>query len=685
MKRIQRFIVALSLALLSSVPLSGQHFVPVYQSLYQPMNIIVNGATITGVDLEAGDEIGIFDTDISGTEICVGSIVLTGPITVGNPLPIVASTDDPLTTEQDGFIVGNTILYRFWDNSLSIELICITPSYETSFDEVFTSLGTALCGLEGIYSPTADAGADDESCSDTPYTLSGSATNQESILWVTSGDGTFDDATSLTATYTPGSSDIGSGIATLTLNAYAVSPCGDDASDFMVLLVQGAPTADAGADDDICEDASYTLSGIATNHDAVLWTSSGDGTFDDATLLNATYTPGSGDISGGGATLSLTATAILPCGTDAVDDMVLSIQTLPTANAGANANICENVSYTLSGSATDYASILWTSDGDGSFDDATLLNATYTPGTDDISTGVAILTLTASAMSPCGVDASDDMVLTVQNLPFASAGPDETICEGQTHTLVASASNYSTLSWTTAGDGTFDNASILNATYTPGTEDLSNGSVDLTLTASAVSPCGTGMIDVMTLSFEYLPSTPATPSGPTDVDIHITPTSIYEVVPTTPGAITYDWTLSPLAAGNLVSSGVTATVTWNAAYHGFAYVKVYAVNACGSMVSDSLEINVYNTVGVPGHENSGLSVNIMPNPNNGHFRVNIEGVESELNLALFGSDGSLIETRLINNTGTNNMEFSLEDLPNGLYFIRIYNEKINLLNKVIIQ
>lgn len=103
------------------------------------------------------------------------------------------------------------------------------------------------------------------------------------------------------------------------------------------------------------------------------------------------------------------------------------------------------------------------------------------------------------------------------------------------------------------------------------------------------------------------------------------------------------------------------------------------------MVSDSLEIFVYNSVGIPGHENRGLSVNIMPNPNNGHFRVNIEGVESELNLALFGSDGSLIETRLINNTGTNNMEFSLEDLPKGLYFIRIYNEKINLLNKVIIQ
>ncbi len=104
MKKIQTLIVTLGLALLYSVSLSGQHFVPVYESLYQPMNIIVNAGTIGGTDLEAGDEIGIFDTTISGDEICVGSIVLTGPIVAGIPLPIVAGTDDPLTTDQDGFI-----------------------------------------------------------------------------------------------------------------------------------------------------------------------------------------------------------------------------------------------------------------------------------------------------------------------------------------------------------------------------------------------------------------------------------------------------------------------------------------------------------------------------------------------------------------------------------------------------
>ncbi|MCK5765626.1 MAG: hypothetical protein KAH26_06575, partial [Bacteroidales bacterium] len=180
--------------MLSSVPLSGQHFVPVYESVYQPMNIIANAATIDGIDLEAGDEIGIFDTIPSGEQICVGSIILTGPIIPGNPLPVLACADDPLTTDQDGFIDGNPIIYRFWDDSESIELICVTMTYDLGFDIVFTSLGTALGSLDGVLSPSADAGADDETCEDTPYTLSGIATNQDYVEWTTDGDGTFDDA-----------------------------------------------------------------------------------------------------------------------------------------------------------------------------------------------------------------------------------------------------------------------------------------------------------------------------------------------------------------------------------------------------------------------------------------------------------------------------------------------------------
>jgi hypothetical protein len=54
--------------------------------------------------------------------------------------------------------------------------------------------------------------------------------------------------------------------------------------------------------------------------------------------------------------------------------------------------------------------------------------------------------------------------------------------------------------WSTAGDGTFYDETLLNATYTPGTADITAGEVNLTLEAMAVAPCEDSDSDGMTLS-----------------------------------------------------------------------------------------------------------------------------------------------------------------------------------------
>jgi gliding motility-associated-like protein len=61
------------------------------------------------------------------------------------------------------------------------------------------------------------------------------------------------------------------------------------------------------------------------------------------------------------------------------------------------------------------STLVWTTSGDGSFDDATLSTAIYTPGTSDISTGSVTLTLTTDdpdGSGPC-LAVSDDLVLTI--------------------------------------------------------------------------------------------------------------------------------------------------------------------------------------------------------------------------------------------------------------------------------
>jgi len=122
---------------------SQTHFQVVYSgNPYLAMNIYITEATIDGINLSAGDEIGIFDG-----EYCVGAGVLTGEIS--GYLALVASTDDPNTTEIDGFTVGNGISYKLWDTSEEIETDNVTPAY-TSGDGTFSSQGMATLTLSGL-------------------------------------------------------------------------------------------------------------------------------------------------------------------------------------------------------------------------------------------------------------------------------------------------------------------------------------------------------------------------------------------------------------------------------------------------------------------------------------------------------------------------------------------------------
>ena len=64
--------------------------------------------------------------------------------------------------------------------------------------------------------------------------------------------------------------------------------------------------------------------------------------------------------------------------------------------AGDDVESCPNVDFTLNGFALYSKEILWSSDGDGWFDDSTLAQPTYTFGTNDKQTRNVTLTLTAS-------------------------------------------------------------------------------------------------------------------------------------------------------------------------------------------------------------------------------------------------------------------------------------------------
>ena len=314
--------------------------------------------------------------------------------------------------------------------------------------------------------PTANAGADGETCETTSYTFApghASATNYASVNWTSSGTGSFTNGNTLNPTYNPSAADISSGSVTLTLHAIGNGSCAE-ATDNMILTITPAPTANAGANGETCETSSYTFApgdASATNNASVNWTTSGTGSFTNGNTLNPTYNPSAADISAGTVTLTLHAIGNGSCA-EATDAMILTITAAPTANAGVNGETCETSPYTFApgaATASNYTGVYWTSSSGGSFINGNTLTPTYNPTVTDVTNGTVTLTLHATGNGSCA-EVTDAMILTVTKVPTANAGADGETCETSSYTFApgdASATNNVSVNWTTSGTGTFTN------------------------------------------------------------------------------------------------------------------------------------------------------------------------------------------------------------------------------------
>ncbi|MBE0638654.1 MAG: T9SS type A sorting domain-containing protein [Bacteroidales bacterium] len=330
------------------------------------------------------------------------------------------------------------------------------------------------------------------------------AANFTAIQWSTSGSGTFNDPTLINPEYTLSDDDILAGSVELTLTG--INDCGSVSDNIEIIINECQPAVvDAGEDGTICEDAVFTISDAnALFYESLLWSNNGgDGQFNDPTLLNPSYTPGENDIEAGSVLLTLTAYPLEVCDT-VTDSKLLTIVLLPAAYSGLDQTICEDGEVSLSGEAYHHSFILWTTNGDGAFEDPEDLQTQYYPGVNDIAFQEVVITLTVFPLAPCAETANDEMMVSITKLPQVDAGDDVTIPVGETLQLSAVASDYFLVLWSTSGDGTFNAYDILNPIYTPGTEDIQNAGATLALTAFPLAPCTIQITDDLELSIDTL-------------------------------------------------------------------------------------------------------------------------------------------------------------------------------------
>jgi len=282
------------------------HFVPAFSGNGNDhMNISVATATLSGINLEVGDEIAAFDGSI-----CCGIVILKKSISFSDFLSygaIAASRAD--AGLSNGYTPGNTITYKFWDSSASKEYSGIVAEYldpqtgKTISAPTYTIGGLAIVKLSFLavnQTPVANAGADQIVNEGVLVTLDGTGSadpdgNTLTYLWAAPAGVTLSSATTSKPTFTaPEVTTDTDYTLSLVVNDGFVNSTSDNVK-ITVKQVNKAPTANAGADQIVNEGVLVTLDGTgSTDTDGDIltysWTAPAGITLSSATASKPAFT-----------------------------------------------------------------------------------------------------------------------------------------------------------------------------------------------------------------------------------------------------------------------------------------------------------------------------------------------------------------------------------------------------------
>jgi hypothetical protein len=252
------------------------------------------------------------------------------------------------------------------------------------------------------------------------------------------------------------------------------------------------------------------------------------------------------------------------------------------ANAGPDDIACTGQGYQLSGQVINASEIIWTTNGDGTFGNVYSADAIYYPGTNDVLNGQVTLTIHASTGGLPSV--SDNVTLTFTPGPECYAGPDASVCPWTDYSITqATANNHLSVQWSTSGDGFFDYPASLYPVYTPGPNDMINGSVNLILTAFGNAEC-TPVTDEMQLTI--YPAV-VTDAGTDQTISYNTSAQLSGSASGGGGTFTASWEPAELLINPSVFSPVTIPLTANQI---FTLTATNNSNGCSS--SDQVTITV---------------------------------------------------------------------------------------------
>lgn len=280
--------------------------------------------------------------------------------------------------------------------------------------------------------PVANAGADTFACVSNPtINLNGSVQNAGGGAWI--GSGVFSpNNTTLTAAYTPTSTELNNGYAQLILTTTQNGLCPADFDTVIVQYTTGI-TVDVGNDIFVCKDTSgVPLSGTVQVAAGGQWSSSGTGVFFPNTFdLNPVYVPSSQDTANGQVMIILTSIGNGNCLPDA-DTLYIFFSDPPVSYITSNDTACAGDQVITVSAYSTTGSGYWVTLGDGIFTPTdTALTTGYVAGPNDNSNGY--VTLVFQSLNNGGCQKQYDTI-TIYLIPppeadftYVSACPGDTV------------------------------------------------------------------------------------------------------------------------------------------------------------------------------------------------------------------------------------------------------------------
>lgn len=439
--------------------------------------------------VSAGAPISICENNPTGT--LTGSVTGIFSVTWTSPTGgLFSAPTNPVTnyTATSADIANGSVLLTVTAN---------TPTCNPVTDKVLVTITAP---------PTVNAGPAKTVCANNATaTFTGSFTGATGVLWTTAGDGTFGSPASATTTYTAGPNDIAAGTVTLTLTTTGNGTClAVPATTKMIITPK--PTVMPGTYSVCANNATVNLNASVTIATGGTWVG-GAGTFSPGrNVLNPTYIPTSAEANSGSLSLTLQSTGNGNC-TAVTGNATITFTPAPTVTPVTPANVCADVpNAAISTAETVATGVLW-SGGSGTIASPTSLSTTYTPTTSEINSGSVVLTVTTTGNGTCS-PVSGNLTVKIAPAPTVNAGPNQVVC-GTVSTvsnLTGTVTGATGGSWTkVSGTGTFGNANNTSTTYTPSTQDITNGSVTLKLTSTGNGLCQP-VSNTITITYTPVPS-----------------------------------------------------------------------------------------------------------------------------------------------------------------------------------